>query len=61
MNYKRTQRTYTLSTLAHLEAFSGSSLRVDSALHATKPPKPTGMIGASEPPTTIMSQSPAKE
>lgn len=35
----------------YLEAFAGSSLRVDRARHATKPPRPTGTIGASLPPT----------
>ena len=45
---------------AHLEALAGSSLRVLSARQATKPPRPTGMMGASLPPTTMTSASPAR-
>mgnify|MGYP006903011439 CR=1 FL=1 len=39
-------------------AASGSSLRVDSARAAAKPPKPTGVVAISAPPTTITSASP---
>jgi hypothetical protein len=41
---------------AHLEAPTGSALLVESALHATKPPRPTGMIGASLPPAAVPPQ-----
>ena len=36
-------------------AFSGASLRVDSALAAQKPPSPTGDVDISAPPTSITS------
>ena len=38
-------------------AFSGSSLRVESARIAAKPPTPIGVIAASEPPAIITSAS----
>ena len=37
---------------------SGSLLFCDKALQATKPPKPTGIIGASDTPAIIISASP---
>ena len=40
------------------EAFSGSSLRVESARIAQKPPTPSGVIAASEPPAIMTSASP---
>ena len=39
-------------------AFSGSSLRLDSARIALKPPTPSGVIAASAPPATAASMSP---
>src|SRR5215467_76390 len=36
-------------------AFAGSSLRVDSARKAAKPPMPIGVIAASEPPAIMTS------
>ena len=39
-------------------AACGSSLRVDNARAAAKPPKPTGVVANSAPPTTIASASP---
>ena len=41
------------------EARSGSSLRVDKARAAAKPPIPTGVVAISAPPTSIASTSPA--
>ncbi len=41
-----------------LEAFSGASLRVLSARIEQKPPTPSGVIAASEPPAIIASASP---
>src|SRR6266699_3080104 len=38
----------------------GSSLRVDSARIAAKPPTPIGVIAASEPPAIMMSASPRR-
>ena len=40
------------------EAFSGASLRVESARIAQKPPTPSGVIAASEPPAIIATASP---
>ena len=40
------------------EAFVGSSLRVESARIAAKPPTPSGVIAASLPPAIIASASP---
>ena len=42
------------------EAAEGSSLFEESARHATNPPRPTGMMGASTPPAIIMSASPLR-
>eukprot|EP00955_Chlamydomonas_euryale_P111642 366082-Chlamydomonas_euryale.AAC.10 len=43
------------------DALVGSSLRPDeSARHATKPPSPAGITGASAPPTTMTSASPLR-
>ena len=39
-------------------AFSGSSLRVDSARMAANPPTPIGVMAASVPPAIITSASP---
>ena len=39
-------------------AFCGSSLRVDSAFMASKPPMPSGVMVASVPPAIIASASP---
>src|SRR5262249_12512134 len=39
-------------------AFSGASLRSDSARAAQKPPKPSGVVAISAPPATITSASP---
>src|SRR5262245_19630257 len=41
-------------------ARSGSSLRVDSARSAPKPPMPIGVIAASDPPASITSASPRR-
>ena len=40
------------------DAFVGSSLRWERALHAQKPATPIGMIGASTPPASMRSASP---
>ena len=40
------------------EAFSGSSLRVDSAFIAQKPPSEVGVVAYSAPPAIIASASP---
>src|SRR3989338_4048360 len=39
-------------------AFSGSSLRVESARMAANPPKPSGLVAISAPPTNMTSASP---
>nr|AFK47420.1 unknown [Medicago truncatula] len=40
------------------DALEGSVFLWESALHATKPPKPIGIIAESEPPQSITSASP---
>ena len=42
------------------QARSGSSLRVDSARIAAKPPTPMGVMAASDPPATMTSASPRR-
>src|SRR5690606_21128453 len=46
------------STSQGREAFSGSSLRVDSAFMAQKPPSEVGVVANSAPPAIITSASP---